>query len=80
MLPSSGAMVLQASGPERREAGLDQRDRGLALGEVGAIGQDVRGKHAGLAGLLAQFLHQIVARAVRTRPRILLIRRPPRCG
>ena len=59
--------------PERRQAGLDQHHRGLALGEMRSVGQDVRRQHAGLARLGAQFLHQFVARAVRTRPRILLV-------
>ena len=59
--------------PQRRETGLDQGNRGLALREVRSVGQNMRRQHAGLACLVAQFLHQFVARAVRPRPRILLI-------
>jgi hypothetical protein len=37
------------------------------------IRKNVRGQNAGLAGLVAQLLHQFVARAVSTCPRIFLI-------
>ena len=73
ILPSSGAIVLQASGPKRREAGFDQRLRGLALGEMRSVRQNMRRQDARLACLVTQFLHQFVARTVRTRPRILLV-------
>jgi|SRR4051812_21504715 hypothetical protein len=38
-----------------------------------SIWQNVRREHTGLARLVAQFLHEVVARPVRTRPRILLV-------
>ena len=59
--------------PQGREAGLYQGNRGLTLREMRSIGQNVRREHAGLARLVAQFLHEVVARPVRARPRILLV-------
>ncbi len=58
--------------PQGRKTGLDQGLGGLALREMRSIRQDVRRQDAGLACPGAQFLHQLVARAVRSRPRIAL--------
>ncbi|MCY1172074.1 hypothetical protein D9M73_122030 [compost metagenome] len=48
--------------PERGEAGRDEHGRGLALGEMAAIGQDMRGQHACRAGVCAHFVHQRIGR------------------
>lgn len=74
-MPSSGAMVFTATGPEGREAGPFQHDCRLALGQVRTICEDVGGKDAGSLRQCAEFPDQIFGRSVAMHldPRIFLV-------
>ena len=61
--------------PQRRQAGRLEDNRGLALRQVAAVGQDVRGHHPGGAGLLPQFQHQFLGGAVAGGAGVVLIGR-----
>ena len=58
---------------ERRQAALLQDMRGLALGEMRAVVQDVRRQHAGGARLAAHLGHEFIGRSVARPPRIVLV-------
>ena len=73
MLPSSGAATFTASGPSGDRPDGSQHEGGLALGEMAAVGEDVRRQHAVFAGLGAHFGDQLVGGAVGVAPRVLFV-------
>ena len=73
MLPSSGAAVLQASGPSGDRPLFFRTCAVSRWVRCAAVGQDVRRQHAGCARLAAHLGHEFIGRSVARPPRIVLV-------